>query len=189
MKDFKNDYLFPSFITSAEVENLNNVLILEECYRVRDVDPQGVRKSNIHNWHSEVFSGSNTEYENLNKLSVQAMGFANQVLDHHQLNQRISRSSWWININPQYTYNVIHSHPKTDLSVVYYAKVASGGLVLMRNDGAMHTDLFAKQSLAMRFEVEPVVGRFYAFPSFLLHQVLNNLSTEDRVSIAFNMTI
>lgn len=189
MKDFKNDYLFPSFLTSAEAENLNNNSILHECYLAKYNDPDGVRKSNVHGWHSEVFIGSNTEYENLNRLSVQALEFANTVLEQHQLNQKINKMTWWVNINPQYTYNVIHSHPKTDLSVVYYARVDSGGLVLMRNDGAMHTELFAKQPLAMRYEVEPVVGRFYAFPSFVLHQVLNNLSDEDRVSIAFNMTI
>lgn len=185
-----NDYLFPSFLTSGEVENLNNNLIVEDCLRVR-TDRAGVQKSNINGWHSELFIGSNTEYETLNKLSAEAFDFANSVLMIHNTRQKISKMTWWININPEHSYNVLHSHPKADLSVVYYAQVAqdSGELMLMRNDGAIHTDLFTKQPNGLRMGVKPIVGRFYAFPSHLLHSVMNNQSKEDRISIAYNMTI
>jgi uncharacterized protein (TIGR02466 family) len=190
MKNFMNDYLFPSFLTSCEVENLNSFAVLSDCNLVHS-ECAGVKKSNVNGWHSELFHGSNTEYQTLNKLSHEALLFANQVLALHNTQQKISKMTWWVNINPENSYNVIHSHPKADLSVVYYVQVAkdSGELVIMRNDGAMHTDLFAKQPNGMRFALKPEVGRFYAFPAHLLHQVLNNVSGQDRISIAFNMTI
>jgi uncharacterized protein (TIGR02466 family) len=120
---------------------------------------------------------------------VEAFDFANSVLMIHNTKQKISKMTWWININPEQSYNVLHSHPKADLSVVYYAQVDSGELVLMRNDGAMHLELFTKQPMSLRFPVQPEVGRFYAFPAHLLHYVQTNQTKADRISIAYNMTI
>lgn len=190
MKNFYNDQLFTSFLTSGEVENLNNLLILEECKTIHS-RTEGIIKSNVHGWHSELVAGANTEFENLNKLCSEALEFGNFVARAQNLNQVFSKIDWWININPENTYNAVHSHPKADMSVVYYVQVAenSGDLVLLRNDGATHLDLFAKQPAGLRFNVKPVVGRFYAFPAHLLHYVHSNQSTTERISIAYNLTI
>jgi len=188
-----NDYIFPSFLTSAEVEGIDNNGIVEECNRLREYDPEGLHKSNLHGWHSKLYTEENRLFstQNLNKLASEVWEFGDQVLALHNLNKKISKVSWWVNISPEHTYNVLHSHPKADISVVYYAKIdsGSGSLMLLRNDGAMHTSLYDRRPEMLRFEVKPVVGRMYAFPSFLLHHVLSNLSTEDRISIAFNLTI
>lgn len=193
MKNYMNDYIFPSFLTSAEVEGIENWKILHECYRLKHIDPEGLHKSNLYGWHSKLYSNDNIEdgMENLNNLCQAAWSFGDEVLRIHNLNKKISKITYWVNISPQYTYNVLHSHPKADISVVYYAKVeeGAGSLMLLRNDGSMHTSLYENRPEMLRFEVKPVVGRFYAFPSFLLHHVLNNLSEEDRISIAFNLTI
>lgn len=191
MKNFYNDYLFPSFLTSGEVENLNNISILNECLAAKNNDPQGLIKSNVDGWHSELFREANTEYENLNKLCVEAMNFGNFVARAQNLNQVFRKIDWWININPKNTYNAIHSHPKADLSIVYYVQLNdnTGDLVFMRNDGATHLDLFAKQMGGLRFSLQPQVGRMYAFPSHILHYVQSNQSEVDRISIAYNLTI
>lgn len=190
MRNLLNDYIFPSFLTSVEVENLNKDLIVEECNSLKK-ETAGINKSNVNGWHSEVFDNSFTMYENLNKLYKEAWVIADEVLRFHKINQPIKTIKWWININPEYSYNVIHSHPKADMSMVYYAKVnnESGALQLLRNDGAFHTSLYAKQPTMLKYTLQPVEGRMYAFPAHLLHQVLNNLSKEDRVSIAFNVTL
>jgi uncharacterized protein (TIGR02466 family) len=191
MKNLFNDYLFPSFLTSGEVENLNNLLIVQECLNMRS-ESQGVKKSNVHGWHSEVVHYDQfTAYENLNNLCDEAMAFGNFVAKVQNLNQVFQTIDWWVNINPENTYNAVHGHPKADLSIVYYAQVSenSGDLILMRGDGANHLDLFAKQSSGLRFNVKPQVGRMYAFPSHLLHYVQSNLSPTERISVAFNLTI
>ena len=190
MKNLLNDYIFPSFLTSTEVENLNNLLVVDECYNMQK-ESAGVKKSNVHGWHSEVFDGSTTVYENLNKLYSEATVFAKQLLQIHRIrNQKIKSITWWVNINPENTYNVIHSHPKADISLVYYAKTTEGSaLQLLRNDGAIHTSLYANNPELLRYTVDPKVGRLYAFPAHLLHHVLSNTNKEDRISIAFNVTL
>ena len=117
--------------------------------------------------------------------------FALNVVGAHKLNKVIKRIDWWININPQHSFNVPHVHPKSDIAVVYYAKVddESSVLSLVRNDGAIHTSLYDKQPQMLNFTIKPAVGRLYAFPSHLIHYVRNNASEDDRVSIAFNVTL
>lgn len=192
MKNLFNDVLFPSFLTSGEVENLNNLSIVEECYDLREEDKEGLKKSNVHGWHSEVYRGRyGCRLHKLTILAHQALEFGNFVAHAQNLNQVFSDIDWWVNINPENTYNAVHGHPKADLSIVYYAQVGenSGDLVLMRNDGACHLDLFAKQPAGLRFNVKPQVGRMYAFPAHLLHYVQGNQSNTDRISIAFNLTM
>jgi uncharacterized protein (TIGR02466 family) len=192
MKNFFNDYLFPSFLMSGEVENLNNLSIVAECYEMREADEHGMKKSNVHGWHSKVIhTDQETPYENLNKLCDQAMEFGNFVAKVQNLNQVFKTIDWWVNINPENTYNAVHGHPKADLSIVYYTQVSenSGDLILMRGDGANHLDLFAKQPSGLRFNVRPQVGRMYAFPAHLLHYVQSNQSPTERISVAFNLTM
>jgi uncharacterized protein (TIGR02466 family) len=189
MQNLLNDNIFPSFLTSVEVENLNKEIILAECYHLQDFHP-GVQKSNFNGWHSKLFT-ENCGFETLNNLYKEAWKIADEVIRFHKLNQVIKSITWWVNINPEHSYNMIHSHPKADISMVYYAKVnkESGVLQLLRNDGSFHTSLYAKTPHMLKYSVQPVEGRMYAFPAHLLHQVLNNVSKEDRVSIAFNVTL
>lgn len=189
MKNLLNDYIFPSFLTSVETENLNNLSIIQECNDLR-VRSEGVKKSNVHGWHSELFEG-NSVHENLNKLYKEVEVFANELLGFHRLrNHSIKNITWWVNINPENTYNIIHSHPKADISIVYYAQTTDGSaLQLLRNDGAIHTSLFANNPELLRYTVDPKVGRLYAFPAHLLHHVLSNINKEDRISIAYNVTL
>lgn len=187
MKNLLNDYIFPSFLTSIEVENLNNLSVVQECYDLRNEDEEGMKKSNVHGWHSQLFT-HDCRFKNLNKLYEEAVVFAKQLLQIHRIrNHRVKSITWWVNINPEYTYNVIHSHPKADISLVYYAKTTEGSaLQLLRNDGAIHTSLYQDE---LRYTLSPVVGRLYAFPAHLLHHVLSNTNKEDRISIAFNVTL
>jgi uncharacterized protein (TIGR02466 family) len=190
MKNYFNDLIFPTFLTSGEVENLNNIWILNECLQVRADDPNGLKRSNVDGWHSELYIGATSPHENLNKLCDEAVAFANTVFNSHLLQQKVSKVEWWVNINPENTYNAVHSHPKADLAVVYYVSVPpKSELVLLRNDGAMNLELFTKQPMSLRFRVQPEVGRMYAFPAHLLHYVQTNQTKDERISIAFNMTI
>ena len=46
MKNYLNDQIFPSFLTSAEVEGIDNEGLLIELYQIKQADPLGVEKSN-----------------------------------------------------------------------------------------------------------------------------------------------
>lgn len=193
MKNLLNNYIFQSFITSTsfdETDGIKSEELVAECYRLKTKD-EGVTKSNVGGWHSKVIHGFDVQERNLQVLVKAALDFGNQVAGCHNLETHFRKIDWWININPEYTYNAIHAHPKADLSLVYYVKVnsESGTFSLIRNDGSMHTDLYNKRPELTRFNLQPVVGRMYAFPSYLLHHTTSNDSKEDRISIAFNLTI
>lgn len=189
MKNLLSDILFPSFLTSGEVEGIDNDLLLKEIYDLKAAD-DGITRSNKNGWHSQVYY-DNAPAENLNKLLTEVGRFGNTVLEYHQLGNKVTGIDWWINVNPQYSYNVLHAHPKSDLSVVYYPAVdeQSSKLSFIRNDAALCTNVFYNRPEFYEYMIQPVVGRMYAFPSYLLHYVQSNMQEQDRVSIAFNLNV
>lgn len=189
MKNILSDVIFPSFVTSGEVEDIDNEALLIEIYQLK-LEDDGINRSNKNGWHSKVYY-DNAPKENLNKLLIEAGRFGNDVLNFHKLGNHITSIDWWINVSPQYSYNILHAHPKSDLSVVYYPKVdsESSKLSIIRNDAALHTNLFHNHPDYYHYMIQPVVGRLYAFPSYLLHYVQSNMEDDDRVSIAFNLNV
>ncbi len=186
------DVIFPSFIYSATI-NVNNDEIVKECLSMQEQDPEGMfGRSNTHGWHSKnVCDIQNPDTDNLNDLANKTLEFAQEVINNENLNVKLSKIDWWVNINNENCYNILHSHPKADLLAVYYPKIVTkgGNLVLLRNDGSMHSQLYSKQKSLQRFAITPTEARLYIFPSHLLHYVETNLTTVTRISIASNIII
>jgi len=124
-------------------------------------------------------------------LSAQVIEFANTVSVSEQLGAQFKVANWWANINDAGSYNVVHSHPGTDLVVVYYPKVSaqSGNLMLIRNDSALSSSLFNNKRQELSFPLRPETGRAYAFPGWFLHYVEPSQDDEARVSVAFNLCV
>ena len=95
----------------------------------------------------------------------------------------------WVNINSTNNYNVLHSHPKTDLVAVYYPihEEGMGELCLVRHDASVFLDTFRGLNDATIFEVELESGLLVAFPAHILHYVMPNTTGRDRMSISFNL--
>lgn len=99
----------------------------------------------------------------------------------------------WANIVPPGVSHVSHVHPNNYLSGVYYLRAAPGA------DRIGFTDPRAQASVIAPRPREPnryngqeaamvaKEGRFILFPAWLRHGVPTNKSSEDRVSIAFNV--
>ena len=96
----------------------------------------------------------------------------------------------WLNVNPQNTSHNIHNHVNSVFSGVFYIEVPddSPGLTFINDRKPM-------------FEITPTTfndfnskgcvmgvkqGTVVIFPSEMNHQVSNNKSTSDRISLAFN---
>ncbi len=99
----------------------------------------------------------------------------------------------WANVNPPDGRNSPHTHPNNFLSGVYYvATPASEGRIVfddprpqafvMMPPVAQYTPYNGNH---ITFDVKP--GRLVLFPAWLTHSVPLNRSTDDRVSIAFNL--
>jgi uncharacterized protein (TIGR02466 family) len=98
--------------------------------------------------------------------------------------------NYWFNINKQHDYNILHRHPRSKFSVVYYVNAPDccGKLVFKRPDllgDYIEADI-ANERNSQYYYIKPVEHKLVIFPAYLEHQVEQNQSTQDRVSIAFN---
>lgn len=194
-QDFSVDSIFPTFFHKAKVDNVRNKSIIEECIEFSKIQESNQR-SNIGGWQSPVYTlddlSISLKLPSVADLAFRAVDFANIVAE--EMGSSVSfedhSAHFWININDQYDYNVIHSHPKSDLIVLYYPIVEKeqGDLCLVRSDGSVHISLYDGVDTGTMFETTPEVGYFYAFPSHILHFVQPNMTGKTRMSISFNMT-
>jgi len=128
---------------------------------------------------SHFFSG---RYENiylgLDKLPAmqmvmeQAKRFANEILDKPATLQ----AGFWFNSMAPGDTTTLHTHDDDDecLSGVYYIDVPDNSGNLILHEGAE------------RIEVTPVAGRFVFFSPDLPHEVTENLSKSNRLSVGMN---
>lgn len=106
--------------------------------------------------------------------------------DYYGVGGRAKLTEMWGNINYPNSYNAAHTHGSS-ISGVFYLQVPkdSGNLVFcnpaVRGDGR----LFRPNN----FFVTPRPLACIMFPSWLEHYVEPNLSTNNRMSISFNMSI
>ena len=103
----------------------------------------------------------------------------------------------WFNINKCGDYNVCHNHPSSDLSGVLWIKSSENCGILKyqspynyisHNEIKSYTDDFKQETnFYSNFSYEPTEGRMLVFPSHLMHSVEPNESSEDRISVSFNV--
>lgn len=189
--------IFPTAVHSCSVVGIDNDQIISECYGLKEIH-EGNRRSNYGGWQSEVFCFPHHEHsdianriESVFDLAYRAAEFCNVVsqdMGSHTIFDENS-AHFWININNYGNYNVLHSHPKTDLICLYYplAKEGQGTLSLLRNDGSAHNEFFNEVPNGHVVDINPEPGKFYVFPAHILHYVTANQTNEDRISISFNM--
>jgi uncharacterized protein (TIGR02466 family) len=84
-----------------------------------------------------------------------------------------------------------HTHPKSVLSLVLYLKTQEncGNIVFKNPTLAQHYPCnTALQEFWGEYWLPSKKGSMYIFPAYLPHYVEQNLSEEDRISIAINFS-
>lgn len=183
-----------------EAERLNAALLEEIAVR-RGSDP-GVVRSNRKGWHSESDFFLRREPAHL-ELATAVAGAAHDAtarvapkeIDTSQYGMTIMG---WINVNPPGAHNVPHDHPGSFWSGVYYVKndqptgdPSGGGTITFidARSAPAGQPLVRAPALKGLQSLHPQPGTLLLFPSTLKHLVSPNDSTEDRISIAFNVFI
>ena len=156
--------------------------IKNKCYTFRKTLPRGNR-SNRNGWQSKVLTTG------LNSLQDTVHDFITRALN----TIRVKDSYYWININNDLSYNVIHQHCRTDLIAIVYitAPIDSGNLVVHRNDGSTYSKLYMKTTdpkYSLAWSHTPKAGEIILLPGHVWHHVEPNNTKEDRISISFNIT-
>jgi len=167
--------------------SIDNDLLLKECYKHRETTNTN-HFSNIGRYQGDDFK--NKELEN----------FIIKNIPKSQFNKiQSAETASWVNINPKGSRNYRHHHFTLNnrhlFAGVYYVKVPeNSGAIIFHDPRGNHLQASVDmQYLAGAappvYAILPKAGECYYFPTWLEHEVSENLSEEDRISIAFNIFI
>ena len=164
----------------------------EECIRRSTLD-SGRVVSNSGGWQSNAITSDDDFFsEFILEIEEQANNFAKEL----EICQKVKLSNLWININGYKDYNRRHNHPESIISGVFYVKVPdkssklrffNPSVDLMVRDWNLNVDLKCNKYTSSIWEIFPEDGKLLLFPSWLDHEVDQNLSQEKRISISFNL--
>lgn len=195
--------LFPTQIFVQDLLKKDSSLLKElhkESYKIRNHDVAGQQ------WSKKNYPGGYTSYGSLSELHKFSSTFEQlkkrldgavkkyaQSLEMDLKNHKLEITNLWINIMPPKVYHGLHLHPLSSISGTIYLKVPkhSGGLKF--EDPRMTCFMGSVPRLPdasdenRRFiNIDPRPGQVLLFESWLRHEVTQNLSGEDRLSLSFN---
>ena len=193
-----NNNIFGVQIHSIDIKSFDKVEneLIQYCYQEKKKDPVGVQLSNKGGWQSKSHGFRESFLFSLLQKSVFDYFEENKIFRD---GVGIQMTNMWININGKGSYNMMHDHPRCDMSGVLWIKIPkeSGNLVLE------HDSSFAAEHMLNCYSDEmkktfnayqnwvlfPQPGRIVLFPSYLSHCVGQNESRQDRISVSFNMHV
>lgn len=182
------------YIDHPDSEEINKKLIIN-IHNWHEKDPDGIGRSNHGGWHSQDSMHKRKEFntirdwitENVNRVAFD-MGVPQQM--------EVVLDNMWANVNPKYCYNTVHTHPRGMWSGVYYVQTPEecGNIRFldprmgnMANPIPIDKETYKDKKYSWsEVKYKPVEGRLIIFPSFLLHEVEQNMSDTPRISISFN---
>jgi uncharacterized protein (TIGR02466 family) len=189
------DNIFSSFIATEILNNIDNSELKNYAVDLREKE-HGVIKSNFLGWQSDILTVPNTQItvladEILKRINplVQLFGFKSDC--------RVGLTNLWININQPCSFNRPHIHPDSVFSGVYYVEyIANSGKLIFKHPSVAQ-QILVNENIVENFTefssgtyaVTPEIGKLIIFPSWLEHYVEPNTSTQERISIAFNIGV
>ena len=184
----------PVFVEDVKDTNLEKEALIKLAYKMKSREPSQ-EKTNVGGYQTGAMHKS-TEFLNLIAKLQQNI---NENLNTYAFDQKleIKVRNAWININNKDAFNRPHVHPSSEFACIFYLKIPenSGNVVFIKDsmyrmDGIC--DLPAKESNILNclsFFIKPEENRFVMFPSYVEHFVEENKSTEDRISLSFNLSV
>ncbi len=190
--------IFGVQVHSIDIKSFDKVenKLIQYCYQEKKKDPVGVHFSNRGGWQSKSHGFRESL---LCSLIHQSIGDYFQENNIFKEGIRIEMANMWININKKGDYNILHDHPRCDMSGVLWIKIPeeSGNLVMEHNSSFAAEHMLNCYSEEMRktfsayqnWVFSPQSGKIVLFPSYIRHCVGENESRHDRISVSFNMHV
>jgi uncharacterized protein (TIGR02466 family) len=183
--------IFYSFI-DEEILNLPVDEIEEWCYYVKDND-KGKVLSNVGGWQS---NNLDIHIPELKPLVSNILRKSEEIITQYSIPGKFYINPIWININGKKDFNMYHDHPRSILSGVFYIKTPKNcGDLVMINPMVQHQYYIEPTSIkefnefnSFAWPVTAETNKLVIFPSWIPHYTMPNLSDEDRISIAFNIS-
>ena len=189
MKEIFNLFSVPILMTQLDYR-VDKIEIL--CQHERSKNTQGTKNSNVGGWHSGNINYPDSPFFFLSDIEKICQEYARDIL---KTDDSVCLSNAWININNKYHSNLIHAHPKSVLSGVYYIKTPEecGNIKFFHPayDSVIRDWTYSLReshpSNSIFWWLPANEGSLYIFPSWLKHMVEPNMSDEERISISFNV--
>jgi uncharacterized protein (TIGR02466 family) len=185
---------FPTPIWHFQHENYQtlNKHLLKNINQEQEVDAQGINVSNIQGWHSQDSLHQKEDKEFTEIAYNLVLDVTKEMKWDLDLVSPTINNCWAIS-NDKNAFNILHHHPNSILSGVYYVKVPenSGNIYFYdpRSGGQMLLPPFQQVTAwtVGKITYKPTEGLFVIFPSWLWHGVEPNLLDEGRISLSFNI--
>lgn len=171
-----------------------NAALLPLITAERAADPVGLPgRSAVLGWHSADDLHRRPAFAPLIGFVMAAVAEAVRFLNWDTREATPVVATCWAVVNPPGASNVVHTHPHSFLSGVYYvaAEAEAGALFFLdpRPAAGMMAPPVTAHNLwtfeKVRYAPRP--GRVLVFPAWLQHGVEPNLSAADRVCVSFNV--
>ena len=188
---------FAKPILFGEIPGINNNLLTEHAYMLRNKESTGTSAWNCTTWNSMKdnpwLENKQTDQELFNlmeNINNVTRAFADR-LDVDLENHEIKLMEFWFNIAGFKDHQEYHVHATSHISGVYYVKIPaenSGKFVCRTKDSWNQFPLPRKtyRNWPETMEYNPGEGKLLLFESDLMHMVEPNETHEDRISISFN---
>ena len=192
--------MFPIPIFYHDLKNSNeiNLKLKNLIFDWKDKD-KGVERSNVLGWHSKDDMHTKN-YFNFFTDEINNIQSEIHLTEEYANNTELRVENMWANINHKYSYNRFHTHPGSLWSGVYYVQSPPncGSILFKLVDRDLYgTPTYEKDNIDRQthqwqtIEHKPIEGRVILFPSWLGHEVQQNLTDVEgengnRISISFN---
>jgi len=190
------DLFFPTAVWH-DMLSIDTQVLLNFVQEKKDIC-EGRILSNINGWQSKDFLPEDDVrlHELCNEIYSRSLKIVQEFkYDTSKLNLKFL--NMWININKKNSCNRVHIHHNSILSGVYYLKCPQncGDIVFPRNFSEsyiiesvgtiLEDNVFNYRSISYK----PEQNKLLIFPGWVPHEVTNNNSDEDRISISFNIGV
>ena len=200
LNNLKSEYLFPTQVVSGTIKDFDSFKqdLIDWIYQYKEHDPGISKISNKRGWQSlskEVF----TE-EGFEPFKDKLIPCVTQLSNEFRVGRQMDLVQMWLNINGPFSYNVSHRHPGTELAGGLWIKQTpeSGRFVFDNMDvgyrdamllTATDRDYLEDKKMPPEYVPQYTDGTMILFPAGLSHRVEINETTEDRISLSFNIKI
>lgn len=192
--------LFPTVVQVSEIENAGelNRNLVKEIYEIQRTTPNTIPDA----WCCNVYTTINSpmellENEGFRELSdvilTEVTKFAN-TLKFDVANFALRINECWVNVYSTGHSQEVHLHQNSIFSGIYYVKAPPGCSPVMFQSPVADIMLEPPKTETNTLNmlgagVDALEGRMVIFRSYVRHGVKPNNIDEDRVSIAFNVTM
>lgn len=193
MIDYGTMELFPTPIYIALDPNFNeykdDVLKYIEAYK-EEYDTMEV--SNISGYQSSSDIHQDPKFKDIcniiwNTVIIPGCDvMSSKFMENGYPGTKFSLHNIWFNSNPHGSWNMPHTHPHCFYSGVYWIQTPESCGDLVLHSPHSHSLYGLEHNI---WNVPPEEGRVVLFPANMQHHVNSNLSTDDRISLSFNIAI